>query len=211
MSNDIPAGRYVGRAVGCAQFGGRTGSEQMGVRFELLNEGFERRTVIWYQNIAASNPTGMEIAVRGLRDAGWAGDDIAEANESTGLGSVDVDLAISYREWDGKQKMDVRVFGIGGGAMFKEENALDERAMSALTARMKGLALKFKPHGKATGGSPPPSFLSRPSQPAPRSNDTGWDGTGAAPYDDADFDGRDSRNGAHIEHPRQDDGTIPGA
>ncbi len=201
MSNDIPVGRYVGRAVGRAQFGGKPGSEQMGVRFELLNEGFERRTVIWYQNIAATNPTGMEIAVRGLRDAGWTGDDITEANADTGLGSVEVDLAISYREWEGKQKMEVRVFGIGGGAMFKEENALDERSLASLAARMKGLALKFKPVGK-TAEAAQPSFVARQSQrPA-----NGWDGTGPDPYyDDANNDGR-SGNGTHVE----DDGSIAG-
>lgn len=203
MSNEIPAGRYLARAAGRAQFGGRPGAERMGVRFRLLNEGFEGRAVNWYQGLGANNPIGQEIAVRGLRDAGWTGDDITAADEDTGLGSVDVELAISHREYEGKTQLEVKVFGIGGGAMFKEDAALDERGLSALSARMKGLALKFKPAGKSAAAAPP-SFLSRPSQQPPAG---GWDGTGAAPYDDVDNDGREGSapNGRHVEQP---DGSI---
>jgi len=174
----------------------------MGVRFQLLNEGFEGRTVVWYQGLGSNNPTGMEIGVRGLRDAGWTGVDITEANADTGLGSVDVELAISYREWEGKSQTEVKVFCIGGGAMFKEDTVLDERGLASLAARMRGFALQFKPANK-TGAAPPPSFLARQSRPAPSG---GWDGTGADPhYDDADNDGRAS-NGHHVE----DDGSIAG-
>ncbi len=212
MSNEIPAGRYVARAVGRAQFGGKVGSEQMGVRFQILNEGFEGRTAIWYQNIAASNPTGMEIAVRGLRDAGWSGEEIAEASADTGLGSVDVDLVISYRMWEGKEKMEVRVYGAGGGAMFKADTALDERGLTALNARMKGLALKFKPVGKIAASAPAPSFLSRPSQRPVPHDDLGGGADNYVPgqYDDADNDGREGYlgNGQHVEAPH-DNGEIP--
>jgi len=202
MSNEIPAGRYTGRAVKMA-FGGKPGNERIGVRFELLNEGFQGRYVIWYQGL--TNETGIDIAMRGLRDAGWTGDDLATVGPETGLGSTEVELGVSYREYEGRPQMDVKVFAMGGGAIFKEDKSLDERSISALAARLKGAVIKSKRPVTGAAGTSTPSFLSRPSRPAPAVD--GWDGTGAEPsYDDADYDGRAGRNGPHVE----DDGVVPG-
>ena len=51
--SQIPAGRYTGRAVGEIAFGEDSkGGERIGLRFEILNQGYEGRTV----------ETGIDIA-----------------------------------------------------------------------------------------------------------------------------------------------------
>lgn len=207
--NQIQAGRYVGKAVGTLAFSeDKNGGERVGLRFELLNEGYEGRTVIWRNGITTE--VGIDIMMKTLRNAGWTGDDLTACGPDTGLGSKEVELAVYYEQYQGKQQMQVQVFALGGGTIFKEDKLLDERRVAALNARLKGAIIKSMP--KTTAAAPVPSFFSRPSQSPPRQSADGWDGTGAAPYVDADNDGREGYlpTGSHVEAPPQDNGEIPG-
>ena len=142
----ISAGKYIGRARSeTLCFGhSRSGSEQVAMNFEILNEGFEGQSVAWYGSLATEGRNGkkpaIEIAMRQLRDAGWTGDSLTDP---TGLGSVEVDLDIKYETYQGKESMRVFVMPKDGYTV-KMESPIQGRELAALNARLKGAILASK-------------------------------------------------------------------
>lgn len=143
----IPAGRYLARCTGPddVQFGyASSGNEQILLRFELLNEGFQGQYVQWFGSFA--NDQAQQITFRTLRDCGWQGADVTQLD---GIDKNEVELLIKYEEYQGKRRMKVNVFAPGGG-MFTMPKQMNDAEKRAFAQRMKGAAIASQaPNGTA--------------------------------------------------------------
>lgn len=174
----IPEGRYKGHATGTVAFDKSDGGTECAlVPLTFTEEGWEGRgvTLIGYLSEKAA-----PITIRQLRDMGWAGDSLTD---TTGLGSVEVSITVRYEEYEGKSRMKVAVWPLGGGGV-EARNPLSKGEISALDKRLRGLIVGSK---RATPGAaapapfkPPPARQApaQPRQPAPAKE---WDGTGPDP------------------------------
>jgi hypothetical protein len=124
-------------------------STRVAVTVDILNDGYEGRAVTWFGTFGASEKAD-DFAIRSLRDMGWTGTSL---DDFTGLGSVDVDVVVSYREYQGKQRMDVTVWKPRGEG-FVFDTPPDPGAMAALGARLKGKLVASARRG--VGAAAPP-------------------------------------------------------
>lgn len=152
MSN-IPAGRYVGRArpeIYVVPTG--SGSPQVALDVDLLNDGYEDVTVGWYGSLSGG---AVPITMRQLRAAGWTGDSF---KDPAGIGSVEVDVAIKYEEYQGEQKMKVAIWAKGSGGVRKDKRLVGTE-LDALDRQFRGDIIRSKSEGGAkpqTRGGPAP-------------------------------------------------------
>jgi hypothetical protein len=176
----INEGKHRARAVaGSAQFGrASTGTEQIAVTFEFLDERMVGQEITWIGNFA--NEQGTEITLKGLLAAGWATDDLSDL---TGLGDTEVQLVIEHEKGtDNVVRAKVRwVNKAGGGFAFKD--AMSEGGVMGLAERVRGHAMKLRQasDNRAPVGRPAPA---RPARITQRLKPGEWDGTGADPHGD---------------------------
>ena len=127
----IEAKRYKAHAVpGSMQFGQSSkGNDQIAIDL-LLDAG---QTVTAFLNFSeAARPYSEER----LQALGWAGPG-NELDEAELTREVDVD--ISYRDYQGKQQMDVNIVGAGGRVKLK--STMDASQKSAFLARLTGISM----------------------------------------------------------------------
>ena len=156
----------------------KSGTEQVAMNFEILNEGFEGQSVGWYGSFVGG---ATAVTLRQLRDAGWTGESLTD---TVGLGDVEVELDVRFEEYEGKERMKVNIWPKGGFAV-KMDKPIVGGALSALDARLKGAILQSKRPAAGAAG-PPPAWKApaRPAAPAARPPAQTWDGTGADPNDE---------------------------
>src|SRR5262245_25418395 len=158
-------GRYTGRAH--PQISAKTTEKgiRLAVTLDILNEGFEERTLTCFLNLGVSDASD-DFAIRSLRDMGWTA---TSFDDPSGLGSVEVDVVVKHRMHEGKQQLDVTVWKPRSGS-FTFDTPADAASLGAMTARLKGKLVTTVPK-KA------PPFRAPASAPAPAA----WDGTGVDP------------------------------
>lgn len=152
MSYEIlPPGKYRARAIEAALGETKTQKEQVVVRFELLDEGYEDQTITWF-GVFATDKMSRRV-LEGLRACGWYGDDLGDLS---GVTENVVDLEVEHDTWQGRTTARVKwVNRRGAGPAIKP--MAPERAR-AFAARMRGLAASIKPgpEGRAAPCAPPP-------------------------------------------------------
>lgn len=170
----IQAGRYTGRAKPETLIFGyaKNGGEQVAMNIEIISEGFEGQSVGWYGSFAGK---AAPITLRQLRDAGWTGDSLTDAS---GLGSVDVDLDVRFEEYEGKDRMKVAIYPVGGFVV-KMDRPIAGKDLAAFDARMRGAILQSKRPAANGARSAAPGWSAPSQRPAPAAGE--WDGTGADP------------------------------
>jgi hypothetical protein len=174
----LQEGTYKARAIPeSMKFGyAGSGTEQVGMNFEITEEGFAGARVGWYGSFAGE---AEEITLRQLRDAGWQGRSLTD---TTGLGAVECEVRVYYEEWQGKTRMKVSVQPMGGLGV-RMDKPLDDKALRMLDARLKA---KIAASARAApGGAAPAPFTPPPAKPAPVTRPAApaqeWDGTGPDP------------------------------
>ncbi len=143
----IQAGKYRGRAVaGSEQYGQtKNGNDQIAIDLDL-ETGERVSTFLFFSEKAA------KYSIQRLRALGWQGSDLADLS---GIDLNDVDVEISYDEWEGKQTMKVNI--VTGGTVTLDK-PLDDKGKRAFAAKFKGLAASMagaKPANGATKGETP--------------------------------------------------------
>jgi hypothetical protein len=105
-------------------------TEQIAVRFEILDGEFAGHFITWFGYFSdAARDRTMEA----LRTCGWNGDDILAL---TGMGSCKVSLVIEDEHYQGKTHSKVRwVNRLGGGV--KMASTMDEARRRLFAARMR--------------------------------------------------------------------------
>jgi hypothetical protein len=139
----IAKGKYRARAIE-HQFGiAGTGTDQIAIAFEILDEGdFQGNTITWF---GALTKDAIDGTIKALRTCGWAGDDLANPD---GLERNEVELDVVHDTYNGKTAAKVKwVNRVGGGIAFK--NPMTPAQKAAIAAKWKGLVVATKP--KDTG------------------------------------------------------------
>jgi hypothetical protein len=131
----LQAGKYRARAVGAALGKTGTGKEQIAVEFDLLDH--QGDSITWYGLF--HNEEAFEITMKGLRTAGFQGDDISDFGWIQAC--PEVVLVVVNEEYQGQTKAKVRFINSAGGVAMKE--ALDEGSAAAFAKSMKGRIAAF--------------------------------------------------------------------
>lgn len=159
----IQPGNYRARATGY-QFGfAETGTEQVAVTFEIVEEGEHRgQSITWF---GFFTPSSSERTVEALRTCGWQGDDLSDL---AGIDRNEVALVIEHEEYNGKIVVRVRwINRVGTGRVDLKRKMTDAQRI-VLAKRLKGLVLATKPHDLG-GATPATKKNGYPSD---------WDGQG---------------------------------
>ncbi len=147
-----------------------TGTEQIGMKVELLDGEFANNTVTWYGYFSSA---AEERTLESLKIAGWTGDDIINL---PGLGSAEFELQLEEHEdkETGEPYLKPTFINRIGVAM---KNTMDASQKAAFAARMRAVT------GRAQS-APRPNGNARPTP--SRSTHSGYD-DGAPPPSDSDF------------------------
>lgn len=136
-------GNYRARALDMQLGTASTGTEQVAVEFELLDEPHVGMRVPWYGYFTDAS---AERTMESLRIAGWKSDDLTD---KSGLGETEVSLKIGPEPYQGKTTTKVQFVNRLGGIAMKTPMVGD--AAKAFAAKMKGLAVKSR---QANGSKP---------------------------------------------------------
>jgi len=110
------------------------GHEQVAILWQL-QEGHVGEKLAWYGYFTEK---GTNIALKGLRAAGWKGDDLSDLSSIIGSEAL---LVIQNEEYDGKMRPKVRFINRLGGPVIKD--TMDQGAAKKFAARMKGAIKAF--------------------------------------------------------------------
>lgn len=163
-----------------------TGTPQVAVYFEFLDEGVGGG-ITWFGFLSEK---ALESTVRGLRNCGWEGDELADL---TGLDKNEVELVVEMEEYNGQTRPKVRWVNRAGGAAVKNAMGEDEaKAFSAnLRARIRAIDAQEKVKAKASGAAAAPTASRPPAPkmkaPTPIKRSTGAQAPEPPPHTDSDI------------------------
>ena len=133
----LEAGDYRARAAKAALGLSSNGNEQVGVEFELLD--LPGQKITWYGSFASDE--AFDITVRGLRAAGFRGNDLADLSSLNDGSAPEVILVVVHETYQGKTRAKVKFINSTGGLAMK--NQLTPEQAEAFAKRMKGKFLAF--------------------------------------------------------------------
>lgn len=151
----IQAGSYRARAVDY-QFGfAETGTEQVAVTFEIVEEGeYQGSTITWFGFFTDAT---AERTIEALRTCGWQGDNLGDL---TGIDRNEVSLVIVHEPYNGKQIARVKWVNRPGTGRVELKRKMDAVQKAALARRLRALVVASKeraprdakPQAPRTGG-----------------------------------------------------------
>lgn len=180
-------GRYSARAMEWQIGKAGTGTEQLGVSFEVTQGEAAGERITWYGYFTDK---GFEITAKALRACGWMGTDLSDL---TGLDTNEVQIVVEHEvsEADGNTYAKVKWVNKPGGIAMKE--LLGGNDLKSFAARMKGPMLNFDRSAGAPApqrqASPPARTQTTPrraphrEEPPPITDEQGFT-RGAAPSED---------------------------
>lgn len=162
----IEPGKYRARAREWAFGLAKSGNEQIGVEFDLLDRPGERMT--WFGSFA---PKALEFTLKALRACGWTGSDLAELDANMGgLEQNEVVLVVEHEEYQGKVSARVRWVNAGGGVGMS--NPLDQGGLKSFAARMRAQIVALDPgSAKKPAARPQPPKRTTREEPPPHGDD----------------------------------------
>lgn len=158
MAQLMEPGDYRAKAIEAVLGRSSKGTEQVAVRFALLD--FPQQTITWY---GFFSDAAFEITMRGLRAAGFTGDNLADLSSLREDVSPEVVLVVEHDEYQGKVRARVKfINGLGGMAV---KDALDDVEAKAFAQRMKGRVLAFDRAASGGTAAQKPSSSAAPAKP----------------------------------------------
>jgi hypothetical protein len=170
-------GDYRARAVKVQLGKAKSGNEQIGVEFELLD--FNGKRMGWYGSFSEA---AFEITMKGLATAGFHGADVSDTTWVEH--APEVILVIVNEEWEGKVRAKVKFINSLGGVNMKD--AITGSDAKTFAARMKGRVLAYqssagapktqKPNGGQRSSAPAGGGFDQPplsDEPPPGFDDGG--------------------------------------
>lgn len=145
----MQAGTYKGKAAGPASFGtATTGNPQVAVTFNFTDPTLAGRSMTW---LGTFTEKSEDITLEALRNCGWKTDDLTDVVgplDKSGLADNEVDLVIVEDNYTdkatGEMKSSLKIRWVNRGGRFKFQQPLDQGGLAALSARMKGAAIKSR-------------------------------------------------------------------
>lgn len=173
----IQVGKHRARAIDATLGNTSTGKEQIGVLFELLDfDPVEHIT--WYGYFT---DLAFPITMRGLRTAGFQGDDFADLSSLRRDDTPEVLLVVEHETYNGTVRAKVKFINSANGIGMS--NPLDQAQAQSFAERMRGRVLAFDQSADAPqpAQNPPAKPPARPPQ---RGNGRPAQRTVAGPRDD---------------------------
>lgn len=139
--SSLQPGTYRAKAL-TFQFGeAKTGAEQIGIEFTLLDEvdpavDGQRITGYFYFTDKTTDNT-----LKALRLCGWKGDDLAEL---PGFGSSEVDLVLKSETWNGKTSTKVAYVNAPGGGGIAMGSKMDAAKKQSFAERMRASVVESR-------------------------------------------------------------------
>lgn len=148
---NIEPGIYRARGIeGSDQYGyAKTGTEQVSVDLELLENGQTVTTILMFSD--AATPYSIDR----LKALGWEGGDTFE-----GISKNEVNVQISYEEYDGKTRLKAEI----QASRFSFARPMDDAQKRAFFARIKGGAPSPAAASAPKQGGYPPNWDEKPAQ-----------------------------------------------
>lgn len=170
MSTNELNGQYRARAVDCALGEASTGSEQVAVAFEIIEEGDGLGSrITWYGYFTEK---ALEQTVRGLRAAGWKGTDVGELASFETAGLTNEVVLVVEQEPDQQGVMRARVRWVNSIGSIAIKQRLDAVKTADLAKRLKGAILAIDNSAKLPKAkSPAAPASSRRPEPPPHTDD----------------------------------------
>ena len=160
MSNlPMQKGYYPARATDTPiMFGtASTGTTQISVEFEILDENFPGERMTWLGNFTDLT---AERTVESLQIAGWQGDDLSELADQPASRMLPNEVSLTIEpdtDKDGNLRLRVQWVNRPGGGKFKFKNELAGNDLKAFAAQMKNTVKSVRAAGgaqrKSTSGS----------------------------------------------------------
>lgn len=158
----LAPGEYRARAVKAQLGKAKSGNEQIGVEFDLLD--FNGQRIGWYGSFSDA---AFDITMRGLTAAGFRGSDVSDTAWLEK--APEVILVVEHETWEEKVRAKVKFINSLGGVNMK--NALVGSDAKTFAQRMKGRVLAFQssagapktPRTAPTNGAPPAAPEDEPS------------------------------------------------
>jgi len=167
----LPKGTYKARATE-AEFGfTNTGTEQVAVTFEVVEDGeFQGERIAWFGFFTEAT---AERTIQALRVCGWTGDDLSDLS---GFDANEVELVVEHEEYQGKTTAKVKwVNKVGNRVVLKHK--MSDAQRTELAKRMKGLAVSTRKH-PAAGAAPTTTKPPTKSQSNGKGYPEDWDTQG---------------------------------
>jgi hypothetical protein len=164
----IDIGRYTARATEWQMGIAETGTEQVAVTFEVVEEGpFSGHTITWFGFFTEKT---SERTIKSLFACGWEGDDLTNL---TGLDRNEVEIVVDHDVHKNERRAKVKWVNRPGAGSFVMKNPMNDAQKKALASKMKGLVLSMRKEGVAPSRAP---SQPRADDKYPRDWDEGRDG-----------------------------------
>lgn len=151
--SEIADGTYRAQALQGALAKTKTGKEQVGVLFQLMDEeGNPTHTITWFGYFTEKT---LERTIESLRLCGWHGDDVSNLE---GLTDNEVDLVIKQEEYEGTRTPRVRWVNARGSGGLALQSPLEPAEAKSFAQSLRGQIL-------ALGQGKPRKTNNKPSGP----------------------------------------------
>lgn len=135
----IDIGRYMARAIEWQMGIAETGTEQVAVTFEIIEEGpFSGHTITWFGFFTEK---ASERTIKSLFACGWEGDDLTDL---AGLDRNEVEIVVEHDVHNNERRAKVKWVNRPGSGSFVMKNPMNDAQKKMLAAKMKGLVLALK-------------------------------------------------------------------
>lgn len=128
MAAHVPQGKYIARAKAWGFGVAGTGTEQIGVSFEITEGDYAGKRVGWYGFF--NSEENAKRAMRSMRTCGWDGQ--GPVTEADGLDTNDVEIVVEEDSYQGETKSKVAWVNAIGVAL----KPMSEEQQQALNARL---------------------------------------------------------------------------
>ncbi len=137
----IKAGRYQAKFLETSGLGkSKNGSDQIVIRFELIDGDFAGHTLLWYGSFTGN---AAKVTTDALRTLGWDGKDIREFSEGknagncpAGFGLHDVSVTVSLNSYQGKTAARIDFVNPKDGLGIQGVKRMEASDADALAARL---------------------------------------------------------------------------
>jgi hypothetical protein len=140
----IPDGKYIARAKSFQYGTASSGTEQVGVEYEIVDGEYAGHRITGYFSFTDA---AAPYTFTKLRNSGWRGDDLEKLDC---LGSVDVELVIVKDTYNGQAKTKVSFVNVPGGSGVGMKSPMTDT--KSFAERMRGLTIASRKDERADAG-----------------------------------------------------------
>lgn len=170
----LDAGKFPARPTGADLGVTGTGTDQIGIAFELLGGPNEGQSITAYRYFSDA---AIKLAIKDMRTCGWRGDDVSDVSSIGGHDAPTVELVIEHESYTNPQthetKVSAKVKWINslnsGGVQMNSVMDAGQRASfkQRMAAKVRAINAEEAQAAKSSGSRPAPTRQAPPPRAAP--------------------------------------------